>query len=129
MSQTKISTSEEGKGDEFDTRILRPVDVMILEERNKDLQDVESEISNLSQTFSDVSSMIYVQGIRIDKIDDALEYSEASLAEGRKKLEEAEKYAMRRRKILAALASTGIALGSGLLALAWWSNSNGPSEK
>lgn len=103
----------------FLQRYESDVNHQIINERNRDIQLLQSELEQLYEIQCDLGLMVHTQGETIDLIEQHVETSEINVNEGVKHLEKAETYqkSSRRKQLLLGgiLTATGATIGGGLL--------------
>lgn len=101
---------------------LDEIEVMIIEERNKDVAQIETDVANLSETQMIISNIIGNQGKELDEAADRLQKVSVFTSSATDLLEESEKHENARRKRTAisvcfAAGATAIMTGITLLYL------------
>lgn len=96
---------EEGQSEEQQHRnqqmlIQEEIDVEQLQEREKAIRQLESDILDVNTIFKDLASLVHDQGEVVDSIEQNIESTHVRVQEGTDHLRQAETYkAMKRKKI------------------------------
>ena len=88
--------------------LYEEIDNKILEERNLEIKNLESDIQDIAEIMSDLSLLIFEQGDSLETCVKNIENTEIHVNESIKSLENVEIYVNNRRKILR---SFGIIVG------------------
>jgi len=80
--------------------IQEEIDVEQLQEREKAIRQLESDILDVNTIFKDLATLVHDQGEVVDSIEHNIESTQVRVQEGTEHLRQAETYkAMKRKKI------------------------------
>jgi len=127
-SQKNLIEIEEGQSQEEQQRrqqmlIQEEYDVEQLQERERAVRQLESDILDVNTIFKDLATLVHDQGEVIDSIEANVESTQVRVQEGTEQLRQAETYKNKARKkkfILAIILIIVLAIIIGIIA--WQSN-------
>ena len=93
---------------------LGDVDIIILDEYNREILKIESDMVELSEMMSYLSKVVKTDGKKLDKCRDKIEISEIDVTQGEEELEEANTWVKKTRALFRdiGIISSGVIIGA-----------------
>jgi len=106
----------------MNTQILIEEDDTIqqLQERERSIRQLESDIVDVNTIFKDLATMVHEQGETIDSIEGNVETAAITVHDGTEQLRQAERYKSKARKKKVCLAVTGIVILAIVIGIIVW---------
>jgi len=95
-----------------------------LQEREKSIRQLESDIVDMNTIFKDLATMVHEQGEMVDSIEIHVDNAAVSVQEGTTQLRQAEQYKVAARKKKLILAIIGIVILAIIIGIIAWQASN-----
>jgi len=95
-----------------------------LQEREKSIRQLESDIVDMNTIFKDLATMVHEQGEMVDSIEVHVDAAAVSVTEGTSQLRQAEQYKVAARKKKLFLAIIGIIILAIIIGIIAWQASN-----
>lgn len=76
------------------------IERLIIEETNKEIQELEKDFLEINYIFTNLNEMIYIQGDRLDQVNEKIETSERDVSISVRELADVEEMVFNKNKII-----------------------------
>lgn len=99
-------------------------EIQDLQEREKQIRQLETDIMDVNQIFKDLATMVHEQGEIIDSIEANVESAQVHVSQGSTQISQARQYQNKSRRKKLCLIVTGVIALAIIIGLIIWSSSN-----
>lgn len=111
--QLQIQITQPSEQTQLEIKEITAVDMAIMQERNKEIKNVEQDVGILSELFHTIQHMVWEQGVDLNVAYENVERAEINTTEAKDSLENAAKYQTKNTRNIrdTSIVVTGLAIG------------------